>query len=72
MEYKRGHEERVTQFTSVTDTPEMLHAKTGTSLASDVCSYSYFSLLHHIRAEGNISLLSQKYAQKVFLKKEML
>ncbi|XP_053495008.1 nebulin-related-anchoring protein isoform X1 [Ictalurus furcatus] len=36
VEYKRGHEERVTQFTSVTDTPEMLHAKTGTSLASDV------------------------------------
>ncbi|TSK14755.1 Nebulin-related-anchoring protein [Bagarius yarrelli] len=36
VEYKRGHEERVTQFTSVTDTPGMLHAKTGTSLASDV------------------------------------
>lgn len=36
VEYKRGHEERVTQFTSVTDTPEILHAKTGVSLASDV------------------------------------
>ncbi|GAA6110303.1 nebulin-related-anchoring protein isoform X2 [Tachysurus ichikawai] len=35
VEYKRGHEERVSQFTSVTDTPGMLHAKTGTSLASD-------------------------------------
>uniref|UniRef100_A0A671KPX3 Nebulin-related-anchoring protein-like n=1 Tax=Sinocyclocheilus anshuiensis TaxID=1608454 RepID=A0A671KPX3_9TELE len=34
--YKRGHEARVTQFTSVADTPEMLHAKTGVSLASDV------------------------------------
>ncbi|KAK2876323.1 hypothetical protein Q8A67_020419 [Cirrhinus molitorella] len=36
VEYKRGHETRVTQFTSVADTPEMLHAKTGVSLASDV------------------------------------
>ncbi|XP_053367557.1 nebulin-related-anchoring protein [Clarias gariepinus] len=36
VEYKRGHEERVTQFTSVADTPGMLNAKTGTSLASDV------------------------------------
>ncbi|KAL6475362.1 hypothetical protein MHYP_G00164020 [Metynnis hypsauchen] len=36
VEYKRGHDERVTQFTSVTDTPGILHAKTGTSLASDV------------------------------------
>uniref|UniRef100_A0A8C2FJI2 Nebulin-related anchoring protein n=1 Tax=Cyprinus carpio TaxID=7962 RepID=A0A8C2FJI2_CYPCA len=35
VEYKRGHEARVTQFTSVADTPEMLHAKTGVSLASD-------------------------------------
>ncbi|XP_066519159.1 nebulin-related-anchoring protein [Hoplias malabaricus] len=36
VEYKRGHDERVTQFTSVTDTPGILHAKTGSSLASDV------------------------------------
>ncbi|XP_051522836.1 nebulin-related-anchoring protein isoform X2 [Myxocyprinus asiaticus] len=36
VEYKRGHEERVTQFTSVADTPEIIHAKTGVSLASDV------------------------------------
>uniref|UniRef100_A0A673N4E9 Nebulin-related-anchoring protein-like n=1 Tax=Sinocyclocheilus rhinocerous TaxID=307959 RepID=A0A673N4E9_9TELE len=36
VEYKRGHEARVTQFTSVADTPEMLYAKTGVSLASDV------------------------------------
>ncbi|KAG9267895.1 nebulin-related-anchoring protein [Astyanax mexicanus] len=36
VEYKRGHDERVTQFTSVTDTPGILHAKSGTSLASDV------------------------------------
>ncbi|KAI4872815.1 hypothetical protein NFI96_016128 [Prochilodus magdalenae] len=36
VEYKRGHDERVTQFTSVTDTPGILHAKTGTSLASDL------------------------------------
>uniref|UniRef100_A0A672KPE5 Nebulin-related-anchoring protein-like n=1 Tax=Sinocyclocheilus grahami TaxID=75366 RepID=A0A672KPE5_SINGR len=36
VEYKRGHETCVTQFTSVADTPEMLHAKTGVSLASDV------------------------------------
>uniref|UniRef100_A0A8C2ELQ6 Nebulin-related anchoring protein n=1 Tax=Cyprinus carpio TaxID=7962 RepID=A0A8C2ELQ6_CYPCA len=36
VEYKRGHESRVTQFTSSADTPEMLHAKAGVSLASDV------------------------------------
>lgn len=40
VEYKRGHEERVTQFTSVADTPENLHAKTGASLASDVRLHS--------------------------------
>uniref|UniRef100_A0A8C8MC86 LIM zinc-binding domain-containing protein n=1 Tax=Oncorhynchus tshawytscha TaxID=74940 RepID=A0A8C8MC86_ONCTS len=36
MEYKRGHEEKLTQFTSVADTSHILHAKTGGSLASDV------------------------------------
>uniref|UniRef100_A0A8C8IU62 LIM zinc-binding domain-containing protein n=1 Tax=Oncorhynchus tshawytscha TaxID=74940 RepID=A0A8C8IU62_ONCTS len=35
MEYKRGHEEKLTQFTSVADTSHILHAKTGGSLASD-------------------------------------
>uniref|UniRef100_A0A3P9AQN1 LIM zinc-binding domain-containing protein n=1 Tax=Esox lucius TaxID=8010 RepID=A0A3P9AQN1_ESOLU len=35
VEYKKGHEARVTQFTTVADTPEILHAKTGGSLASD-------------------------------------
>lgn len=36
MEYKRGHEERVSKFTSVVDTPDILHAKAGAHLASDV------------------------------------
>lgn len=36
VEYKRGHEERVSKFTSVVDTPDILHAKAGAQLASDV------------------------------------
>ncbi|XP_012670070.2 nebulin-related-anchoring protein [Clupea harengus] len=36
VQYKKGHEERVTQFTSITDSPEIMHAKTGAALASDV------------------------------------
>ncbi|MGH0127379.1 UNVERIFIED_CONTAM: hypothetical protein FKN15_077531 [Acipenser sinensis] len=35
LEYKRGHGERVSQYTSVTDTPEVLLAKAGGRLASD-------------------------------------
>uniref|UniRef100_A0A8C3LEC5 Nebulin related anchoring protein n=1 Tax=Chrysolophus pictus TaxID=9089 RepID=A0A8C3LEC5_CHRPC len=36
VEYRRGHEERVSKFTSVVDTPDILHAKAGGQLASDV------------------------------------
>ncbi|KAF4791229.1 Nebulin-related-anchoring protein [Turdus rufiventris] len=36
VEYKRGHEERVSKFTSVVDTPDILHAKAGAHLASDL------------------------------------
>lgn len=36
VEYKRGHEERVSKFTSVVDTPDILHAKAGGQLSSDV------------------------------------
>ncbi|XP_015722777.1 nebulin-related-anchoring protein isoform X5 [Coturnix japonica] len=36
VEYKRGHEERVSKFTSVADTPDILHAKAGGQLASDL------------------------------------
>ncbi|KAJ8365193.1 hypothetical protein SKAU_G00140240 [Synaphobranchus kaupii] len=35
LEYKRGHEERVCKFTSVSDSPEVLLAKSGGQLASD-------------------------------------
>uniref|UniRef100_A0A8C4UMZ0 Nebulin related anchoring protein n=1 Tax=Falco tinnunculus TaxID=100819 RepID=A0A8C4UMZ0_FALTI len=34
VEYKRGHEERVSKFTSVVDTPDILHAKVGGQLSS--------------------------------------
>uniref|UniRef100_A0A8C1GYF2 Nebulin-related anchoring protein n=1 Tax=Cyprinus carpio TaxID=7962 RepID=A0A8C1GYF2_CYPCA len=50
VEYKRGHEARVTQFTSVADTPEMLHAKTGVSLASD---YVYAEEYEQQRGKGS-------------------
>lgn len=36
VEYKRGHEERVSKFTSVVDTPDILHAKVAGQLSSDV------------------------------------
>lgn len=36
MEYKRGHDERVSKFTGVVDTPDILHAKAGGQLTSDV------------------------------------
>nr|XP_003223476.1 PREDICTED: nebulin-related-anchoring protein [Anolis carolinensis] len=36
VEYKRGHEDRVSKFTSVVDTPDILHAKFGGQLMSDL------------------------------------
>ncbi|XP_007939799.1 nebulin-related-anchoring protein [Orycteropus afer afer] len=36
VEYKRGHDERISRFTPVADTPELLRAKAGTQLQSDV------------------------------------
>uniref|UniRef100_A0A673TAQ6 Nebulin-related-anchoring protein n=1 Tax=Suricata suricatta TaxID=37032 RepID=A0A673TAQ6_SURSU len=36
VEYKRGHEERVSTFSTVVDTPELLRAKAGAQLQSDV------------------------------------
>ncbi|XP_052533620.1 nebulin-related-anchoring protein isoform X3 [Tympanuchus pallidicinctus] len=36
VEYRRGHEERVSKFTSVVDTPDILHAKAGGQLASNL------------------------------------
>ncbi|XP_044540224.1 nebulin-related-anchoring protein-like, partial [Gracilinanus agilis] len=36
VQYKRGHDERVSRFTTVADTPELLRAKAGGQLQSDV------------------------------------
>ncbi|XP_069844147.1 nebulin-related-anchoring protein isoform X2 [Dipodomys merriami] len=36
VEYKRGHDERISKFTPVADTPELLRAKAGGQLQSDV------------------------------------
>nr|XP_023402464.1 nebulin-related-anchoring protein isoform X1 [Loxodonta africana] len=36
VEYKRGHDERISRFATVADTPELLRAKAGTQLQSDV------------------------------------
>ncbi|KAM4636798.1 nebulin-related-anchoring protein [Discoglossus pictus] len=36
VEYKRGHGERMSQYTSVVDTKDILHAKAGGQLLSDV------------------------------------
>ncbi|XP_072596179.1 nebulin-related-anchoring protein isoform X3 [Vulpes vulpes] len=36
VEYKRGHDERISRFTTVVDTPELLRAQAGGQLQSDV------------------------------------
>uniref|UniRef100_A0A8D2CK82 Nebulin-related-anchoring protein n=1 Tax=Sciurus vulgaris TaxID=55149 RepID=A0A8D2CK82_SCIVU len=36
VEYRKGHEERISRFTTVADTPELLRAKAGGQLQSDV------------------------------------
>ncbi|XP_045438074.1 nebulin-related-anchoring protein isoform X10 [Pipistrellus kuhlii] len=36
VEYKRGHDERVSRFTTVADTPELLRARAGGQLQNDV------------------------------------
>ncbi|XP_062071241.1 nebulin-related-anchoring protein isoform X3 [Lepus europaeus] len=36
VEYKRGHDERISTFTTVADTPELLRAKAGGQLQSDM------------------------------------
>nr|XP_021532614.1 nebulin-related-anchoring protein isoform X8 [Aotus nancymaae] len=36
VEYKRGHDERISRFTTVADTPELLRSKAGGQLQSDV------------------------------------
>uniref|UniRef100_A0A8C9TMW2 Nebulin-related anchoring protein n=1 Tax=Scleropages formosus TaxID=113540 RepID=A0A8C9TMW2_SCLFO len=50
VEYKRGHEERVSKFTSVSDTPEILLAKTGGKLASE---YLYTEEYEQQRGKGS-------------------
>jgi hypothetical protein len=36
VEYKKGHDERISRFTPVVDTPELLRAKAGGQFQSDV------------------------------------
>lgn len=36
LEYKKGHEERVSKYTTVTDTPDVLLAKNQGKIVSDV------------------------------------
>ncbi|NP_006166.3 nebulin-related-anchoring protein isoform 1 [Homo sapiens] len=36
VEYKRGHDERISRFSTVVDTPELLRSKAGAQLQSDV------------------------------------
>ncbi|XP_058841339.1 nebulin-related-anchoring protein isoform X1 [Acipenser ruthenus] len=54
LEYKRGHGERVSQYTSVTDTPEVLLAKAGGRLASD---YAYTEQYEQHRGKGSFPAL---------------
>ncbi|XP_048843572.1 nebulin-related-anchoring protein isoform X2 [Brienomyrus brachyistius] len=50
LEYKRGHEERISKFTTVADTPEMLLAKSGGKLASD---YNYTEEYSQQKGKGS-------------------
>ncbi|KAM7074173.1 nebulin-related-anchoring protein isoform 7-T7 [Molossus nigricans] len=50
VEYKRGHDERVSRFTTVADTPELLRAKAGGQLQSDVI---YTEDYEHQRGKGS-------------------
>ncbi|XP_066548934.1 nebulin-related-anchoring protein [Amia ocellicauda] len=50
VEYKRGHEERISKYTSISDTPDVLLAKAGGQLASD---YLYTEEYEHHRGKGS-------------------
>uniref|UniRef100_A0A0P6JFJ5 Nebulin-related-anchoring protein n=1 Tax=Heterocephalus glaber TaxID=10181 RepID=A0A0P6JFJ5_HETGA len=50
VEYKRGHDECVSRFTTVADTPELLRAKAGGQLQSDV---RYTEDYEHQRGKGS-------------------
>lgn len=61
LEYKKGHEERVSKYTTVTDTPDVLLAKNQGKIVSDVSEwniyivffkatyYTYILTVHHIK-----------------------
>uniref|UniRef100_A0A8C5KH45 Nebulin-related-anchoring protein n=1 Tax=Jaculus jaculus TaxID=51337 RepID=A0A8C5KH45_JACJA len=50
VQYKRGHDERISRFTPVADTPELLRAKAGGQLQSDV---RYTEHYEHQRGKGS-------------------
>uniref|UniRef100_A0A8D2QN75 Nebulin related anchoring protein n=1 Tax=Zosterops lateralis melanops TaxID=1220523 RepID=A0A8D2QN75_ZOSLA len=65
VEYKRGHEERVSKFTSVVDTPDILHAKAGAHLASDVVPGVFMNYLKIGKQRKiKINILKVKYHQR--------
>ena len=45
LEYKKGHEERVSKYTTFADPPEVLLAKTQSQIASNVSLYR--RSMHH-------------------------
>ncbi|XP_039631959.1 nebulin-related-anchoring protein isoform X2 [Polypterus senegalus] len=54
VEYKRGHEERVSKYTSVAETPDVLLAKTSGQLSSD---YAYTEEYQQQRGKGSYPAL---------------
>ncbi|XP_008504934.2 nebulin-related-anchoring protein isoform X9 [Equus przewalskii] len=50
VEYKRGHDERISRFTTVADTPELLRAKAGGQLQSEM---SYTEDYEQQRGKGS-------------------
>ncbi|KAK2099022.1 hypothetical protein P7K49_024473 [Saguinus oedipus] len=53
VEYKRGHDERISRFSTVADTPELLRSKAGGQLQSDVSKVRYTEDYEQQRGKGS-------------------
>uniref|UniRef100_A0A2K5PYC3 Nebulin-related-anchoring protein n=1 Tax=Cebus imitator TaxID=2715852 RepID=A0A2K5PYC3_CEBIM len=59
VEYKRGHDERISRFSTVADTPELLRSKAGGQLQSDV---RYTEDYEQQRGKGSFpAMITQAY-----------
>ncbi|XP_017393940.1 nebulin-related-anchoring protein isoform X7 [Cebus imitator] len=62
VEYKRGHDERISRFSTVADTPELLRSKAGGQLQSDVSKVRYTEDYEQQRGKGSFpAMITQAY-----------